>query len=284
MDLVLSFADQHLLTPFIYPKSWPENDIYRQALSLLLIANVGGALLYLGLATFSYYAIFDKRLMNHPQILKNQIYLEIMVALKSIPFMSLPTVAIFLCEVRGYSRLYDADLEAGIAGILWDIGKSAAGFLLFTDSLIYWIHRWLHHRSVYKYLHKTHHKWKVPTPFASHAFHPIDGFLQSVPYHIYPFLFPLNKIVYLVLFVAVNIWTVSIHDGNYNVPWFLQPVINGAAHHTDHHTFFDYNYGQFFTMWDRIGGSFRTPTAFENKAPIDVVLGKAIDDDIKKTE
>ena len=67
-------------------------------------------------------------------------------------------------------------------------------FIAFTDACIYWIHRFLHHRLVYKHLHKTHHTWKVPTPFASHAFHPMDGFLQSCPYHLYLFLFPLHKV------------------------------------------------------------------------------------------
>ena len=137
---------------------------------------------------------------------------------------------------------------------------------------IYWIHRWLHHPSIYRYIHKTHHIWKVPTPFASHAFHPVDGFLQSVPYHIYPFLFPLHKYVYLALFVFVNIWTVSIHDGDYRVPDPLKPYINGSAHHTDHHLFYNYNYGQYFTLWDRIGGSFRTPSVFEGKDLIDEAL------------
>src|SRR5690554_896974 len=48
----------------------------------------------------------------------------------------------------------------------------------------------------------------------SHAFHPLDGFSQSVPYHIFVFIFPLNKFVYLALFILVNVWTVSIHDNN----------------------------------------------------------------------
>lgn len=37
------------------------------------------------------------------------------------------------------------------------------------------------------------------------------------------------------------------------------PVINGSACHTLHHLYFNYNYGQFFTLWDRIGGSYRVP-------------------------
>jgi lathosterol oxidase len=151
------------------------------------------------------------------------------------------------------------------------LAASAMSFILFTDCLIYWIHRGLHHRLVYSAIHKPHHAWKVTTPFASHAFHPIDGFLQSTPYHIYVFLFPMHKVLYLALYVAVNIWTVSIHDGDFRVPALLKPIINGAAHHTDHHLLYTYNYGQYFTLWDRIGGSFRNPTAFEGNGPLDYV-------------
>jgi hypothetical protein len=33
------------------------------------------------------------------------------------------------------------------------------------------------------------------------------------------------------------------------------PIVNGAACHTMHHLYFNYNYGQFTTLWDRLGGS-----------------------------
>ena len=277
MDLILEKLDAYFLTPYVYPSDWHEDDWKRQLLTLFLLMNVGGWLLYMISASFSFLFIFDRRLMQHPLILENQIRREIKVASSSIPFMAVPTVFIFLLEVKGYSKLYWYDRPNQTwANFLFEIGCSVVLFLLFTDFLIYWIHRGLHHKSVYKYLHKTHHLWKVPTPFASHAFHPIDGFLQSCPYHIYPFLFPLHKIVYLSLFLAVNFWTVSIHDGDYRVPEVLKPIINGSAHHTDHHLLYNYNYGQFFTLWDRIGGSFRTPDAFNAQAPIDLINKQSI--------
>lgn len=34
--------------------------------------------------------------------------LEILYTVKSVPLMSIPTVALFFIEVRGYSKLYDA--------------------------------------------------------------------------------------------------------------------------------------------------------------------------------
>jgi len=154
------------------------------------------------------------------------------------------------------------------------IPLSAVSFILFTDCLIYWIHRGLHYPWAYKRLHKMHHLWKVPTPFASHAFHPVDGFVQSLPYHLYVFLFPMNKFLYLSMFFLVNIWTVSIHDGDYRVPKAFESAINGSAHHTDHHLFYNFNYGQFFTLWDRIGGTFRYPSSFQGHPPINAIIKK----------
>jgi sterol desaturase/sphingolipid hydroxylase (fatty acid hydroxylase superfamily) len=52
----------------------------------------------------------------------------------------------------------------------------------------------------------------VPTPFASHAFHPLDGYLQSVPYHLFIFLFPLHRWLYLGLFVFVNFWSILVRS------------------------------------------------------------------------
>ena len=268
MDLILDVCDRFILTPYVYTANFEPTDWRRQALSLYVITVIGGYVMYFGFATFSYFFIFDRSLMQHPKFLKNQVRLEIQFTTLIMPFMAMPTAAVFLPEVRGYSKLYDgADGMYGWLFILFSI----CTFLMFTDCLIYWIHRALHHKLLYKRLHKPHHRWLIPTPFASHAFHPIDGFLQSLPYHLYPFLFPLNKLLYLTLFVFVNMWTVSIHDGDYRVPDLLKPFINGSAHHTDHHFFYNYNYGQFFTLWDRIGSSFKNPSAFEGEGPGDTV-------------
>jgi lathosterol oxidase len=96
----------------------------------------------------------------------------------------------------------------------------------------------------------------MPTPYAAVAFHPVDGFMQSLPYHVFPFLFPLQKFAYLGLFIFVQIWTVMIHDGEYAANG---TILNGAACHTMHHLYFNYNYGQYTTLWDRLGGSYRQP-------------------------
>lgn len=272
MDYVLGVADPYFFTPYIYPESWPVDWWVRQYVSLYSIVCVGGAFLYLLPATFMYFFFFDHRLMKHEKFIPGQVKLEIMYALWSIPYMSIPTCFLFVLELQGYSKLYENidDMPYGKVYLVLNIVL----FLLFTDMCIYWIHRWLHLPIFYGPIHKPHHRWLVCTPFASHAFHPIDGFMQSLPYHLYAFIMPMHKLQYLILFTLVNFWSTSIHDEVYAVPKILQPFVNGSAHHTDHHLYFNYNYGQYFTLWDRIGGSFREPSAFED--------GKSIYDDLDR--
>ncbi|ORY63578.1 uncharacterized protein BCR38DRAFT_345256 [Pseudomassariella vexata] len=236
-----------------YMSEWSRDNIYRQAINLFLITWIFGFVLYFVFATLSYIFIFDKETMKHPKYLKNQVRKEIRQTMESMPGMSLLTLPFFLAEVRGYSKMYDTTAEG--PGMWYNYFQFPL-FLIFTDFCIYWVHRGLHHPRVYKTLHKPHHKWIMPTPYASHAFHPVDGFAQSLPYHIFPFIFPLQKLAYVFLFVFINFWTILIHDGEYVAN---SPVINGAACHTMHHLYFNYNYGQYTTLWDRLGNSYRKP-------------------------
>ncbi|KAJ3303902.1 c-5 sterol desaturase [Kappamyces sp. JEL0829] len=276
MDLVLNAADFYVLDSFYAKVSAlipaqaeavlhlaSRTSVARQCFSLWAIALLGATVLYFTLATLSYYLLFDHENMKHPKFLPNQIRREIGVSLYSFPITSAVTVPWFLFEVRGYSKLYHSIDDYGWPWFFVSIFL----FIMFTDFGVYWIHRFEHHPLLYGWLHKGHHAWKVSTPFAAFAFHPLDGYFQSLPMHIFVYLFPMNSYAYLTAFVLIQCWTVSIHDGVYLVS---HPWINSAAHHTVHHLEFNYNYGQYFTLWDRIGGSYRRPDwEFENNMLVD---------------
>jgi lathosterol oxidase len=256
VDTALNFLDD-IVYDKVYPADWPRDFWPRQYMSIFLFVLIGSYLMVYSMATFSYFFIFDHSLKKHPKFLKDQVRREILYSASQIPMIAVCTTVAFVFEVRGHSMLYESISDYGWGYFLFSIPF----FLFFTDCGIYWIHRWLHtFKFLYKHIHKPHHQWIVPTPFASHAFHWADGFSQSVPYHVFAFVFPLQKYLYIFLFIFVNIWTVSIHDSDYRVPKFLELFVNGAAHHTDHHYYFTNNFGQFFTLWDRIGGSYRKPS------------------------
>ncbi|KAL1915690.1 uncharacterized protein VTP21DRAFT_6449 [Calcarisporiella thermophila] len=289
MDLVLELCDGFFLdslysrlfasefmsslAPSLAQAMLSRDFLLRQFLSLMLLVTVSAYLIYFLFAGLSYRYFFNHELMRHPKFLKGQLQMEIAMSVRSLPYLSLFTCLTFLVEVRGYSLLYSNVDEFGLPYLIFSI----FAFLLFTDFGIYWIHRGLHHPLIYRRIHKPHHRWLVPTPFASHAFHPLDGYAQSLPYHVFVFLFPMQRIVYLGLFVFVNLWTILIHDGEY---FTNTPFINSAAHHTLHHLYFNYNYGQYFVLWDWVGQTHRAP---EKESP-DSSLAKLWTKQVKEME
>lgn len=256
-DIILDLAETYMFTPYFWGvnSSVPKDLFIRQFTTLFIFTNIGAALMYLSFSGFAYLFLFDKRVLKDRRILPNQVRREIMYTLSSIPLMSFLTVFMFMAEVRGYSKLYDNVSDFGTPYFIASIFL----FILFSDMLIYFIHRGLHDVKFLYRLHKPHHTWIITTPFASHAFHPLDGFAQGFPYHLFPFFFPFHKYLYLGMFIIVQLWTVSIHDCNFLTPAWLENYVNGAEHHTLHHTRYSYNYGQYFTFWDRLFGTHLNP-------------------------
>lgn len=139
---------------------WPRDNIYRQVISILVLTQIGATSLYLIFSALSYYFVFDRRLEYHPRFLQNQVRQEIKSSLAAVPVINILTLPFFLAEVRGKSLLY---ANASDYGWSWMLISSIL-YMAFNDIGIYWIHRLEHHPSVYKYIHKPHHKW-IGKPF-----------------------------------------------------------------------------------------------------------------------
>ena len=177
MDLVVNATDAFFFDEFyaqylpsaLSPYYNTRTSIIRQITSIWLLEMVGVLLLYFVGSSIAYYCFYDKELKKHPKFLKNQISKEIWLSVSSFPLTGIVTVPWLLFEVRGYSKLYSDVSEYG-----WPyFFGSIIGFILFTDFGVYWIHRFEHHPMLYSWLHKPHHTWKISTPFASFAFHPL---------------------------------------------------------------------------------------------------------------
>ena len=192
-----------------------------------------------------------------------------MHSVQPMPWINIPIFPPFLLEVRGYSKLYD-----GIGVSIWLV-STHCWYLYF--SLFHWhadlpdSQRLSSETCIYKCLHKPHHIWKVLTSFVSHAFHLLDDVLQSLPYHRYPFMFPLYMVVYLGSYILVNIYSFHLwwwYSCSLNLKAL---IINGSTHHTDYHMLVDYSYGQYFTLWDRPEALFKNPSSFEGNGPLSYV-------------
>lgn len=171
-------------------------------------------------------------------------------------YVLLPCVDEYLIEA-GYTQVYYTIAEIGG----W---PSYVAYMLLYFTLveigIYWMHRTLHtNKWMYKHIHQLHHKYNKPetlTPWASIAFHPLDGILQASPYVAVLPLVPCHYLTHFGLLFFTAIWATYIHDAmDWNV-WHIM----GSKYHTVHHTHYIYNYGQVFTFCDRFWGTFYEPT------------------------
>ncbi|KAJ1982017.1 c-5 sterol desaturase [Dimargaris xerosporica] len=260
MDVVVEYVDYcvadiayHWLADHTPCPYFERSHLARQYATVSLLIFLSFNILYFIEATIAYYFIFDHDLKKHPKFLPDQVRREIRASTRAFLPMSLLKALWFVAEMRGHSLLYD-----DVAAYGWYyLGVSALMFLLFTDFCVYWNHRILHHRWVYARFHKPHHQWIIPTPYAAFAFHYLDGYLQSAPYHLGVFVFPVHKLSYLAVYFLGCTWTIMFHGGEHVI---TNRYLNASAHHNVHHEYFNYNYGQYLTIWDQLFGTYRHPS------------------------
>mmetsp|Transcript_11906 Transcript_11906/g.34153 ORF Transcript_11906/g.34153 Transcript_11906/m.34153 type:complete len:377 (-) Transcript_11906:526-1656(-) len=194
----------------------------------------------------------QKRKRPSMETIKGQIKLS---QLSLTTYTLLPVVDEWMIE-SGYTKVYFTIDEVG--GWLRHFGIMAFYFLC-VEIGIYWMHRTLHtNKFLYKHIHLKHHQYNKPetlTPWASIAFHPLDGILQASPYvYLLPFI-PCHYLTHICMVFFTAIWATYIHDA---MDWNVDPIM-GSKYHTVHHTHYIYNYGQIFTLCDWFWGTLKVP-------------------------
>lgn len=133
------------------------------------------------------------------------------------------------------------------------------GLILF-DTSFYWLHRLFHwNKFCFKKFHSLHHKNNAPTVWGSYNETLEDSiFLQS--FFIYAiFIIPIS----IPALIAVNLYTLFLdvvgHCG-YNlvlrIPYSGMTIISD---HDLHHKKYNCNYAPYFTIWDRVMGTYKDP-------------------------
>lgn len=95
--------------------------------------------------------------------------------------------------------------------------------LLVEDFLFYWIHRTLHHRLVYKYIHKQHHEFKANVGIAAEYFHPVEDLFNIVPMVTGPLLLKMHFCTFMIWVVIRISEIVDAHSG-YALPFSIWEI------------------------------------------------------------
>ncbi|CEJ68223.1 Fatty acid hydroxylase superfamily protein [Chryseobacterium oranimense G311] len=219
-----------------------------------------GLLYYFFLAGLYYwicYIMFRKILYNakiqQKEIKKRDIIREIFHSVISSLVMTFLILLVTGTSLNQYTKLYRNIDEYSI---YWLIASIFLG-LFIHDTYFYWMHRLLHHKKIFKYVHLIHHKSTNPSPFAAYSFHIAEAVGEGLIVPILLFIIPLHPIsiyIFIISSLAINIYG---HLGYEIAPkWlrasFLFNIINTSVYHNMHHNKFKGNYGLYFRFWDKI--------------------------------
>jgi Delta7-sterol 5-desaturase len=191
---------------------------------------------------------------------------EIRASLNAVMIFSLVAVVVYFGQEAKMLTLYK---DVNLIDIPYLVATIAA-MIVGHDAYFYWSHRLIHHRRLFNLCHRTHHKSVTPTAFAAWAFDPLEAALNGLFVPLWLLAVPMHQVgLYIFLGIAVMRTAIG-HSGVELLPprlaeerWLSWIVTN--THHDAHHTNMNYNFGLYFTWWDRLMGTERP--ALRARAP-----------------
>ena len=142
------------------------------------------------------------------------------------------------------------------------------------DTWHYFFHRLLHHRRVYKYIHKVHHHFQVPFGLVAEYAHPLETLILGGGFF-FGILFFANHVFFLWAWMFFRLLeTIDVHSG-YDFPFnplHLIPGYAGARWHDFHHMNFNGNYSSTFVWWDKLFGTDHQYKEYLSKKELGMVI------------
>lgn len=189
---------------------------------------------------------------------------EFVVSLRTVLIFAANGTAISWGAVTGFLPVYD-QVAAGPfgdgpgQGWPW-LALSTLMVILAHDTWFYWLHRLLHHRAVFRHAHGLHHRSHNPTPFTSYAFDGIEAAGHAIFLPLFVAVVPMHPLALLIFAVHMMLRNAIGHCGYELFPAGAdgRPLIGWmttVTHHDLHHAHGQYNFGLYFTWWDRWMGT-----------------------------
>ncbi|HEX8277244.1 MAG TPA: sterol desaturase family protein [Segetibacter sp.] len=183
---------------------------------------------------------------------KHQFFREVKWSLITSLIFAIAGSLTALLWQKGYTKIY-AEVNKYP---LWYMPLSLVVSMLIHETYYYWLHRWMHKPKVFNLLHKVHHDSNTTSAWTAFSFHPLEGLLQAVilpatimvvPMHLYVLLMQLTIMTFS---SVINHLEIETYPANFH-RHFVGKWLIGATHHSLHHKQFKYNFGLYFTFWDK---------------------------------
>jgi len=178
---------------------------------------------------------------------------EVTYSLLTVLIFSIIGYGLFLGIRSGALRVYS---DIAHYGWLW-WATSVVLLVVLHDAYFYWTHRLLHHPSIFRWAHRTHHRSHTPTPWAAYAFAPPEAVVQAAYLPLILTILPAHGSALFLFLVHMILRNAIGHCGFELMPrrlarWTRWQPITTVTHHDLHHSTTHWNYGLYFTWWDRL--------------------------------
>ncbi|EFA78700.1 hypothetical protein PPL_08161 [Heterostelium album PN500] len=182
---------------------------------------------------------------------------EILMMLKGMVTATFcPALALQLAQ-RGVTKAYCGVGDYGYGYLI----ISFFGVWIASDFYEFFYHRLGHKFDFFWNIHRYHHQFYNPSPFAVIADEYVDQLVRSAPLLIFPMIFPINMdLMFLQFAIFFYGYGSYLHWGyELNYPDAHHPIVNSAFQHYLHHAISiknkPYHTGFFFKIWDQLFGS-----------------------------
>jgi sterol desaturase/sphingolipid hydroxylase (fatty acid hydroxylase superfamily) len=144
----------------------------------------------------------------------------------------------------------------------WVIGLEFALSFFAFDTYFYWLHRWMHQKTIYKWVHKIHHYSTAPNLLTTLSVSPVESIINGGFTPLFLSLMVVHEDTMKFLIPCNIIMGLYVHSGHeflprwWNKSWATKWFIT-ATFHDQHHKYFNFNYGGYTTIWDFICGTVR---------------------------
>jgi len=206
-----------------------------------------------GIAYFVFY-IWKRKQYFHLKLNPKQPAFQ---QIKSELFYSATTLLIYSFSVwlliywyqNGYTQIYTKIETFGYAYFFLSILM----MIVLHDAYFYWSHKLMHRIPFLFRFHKIHHYSHNPNPWSAFSFHPVEALISLGIMPIILFLIPVHPYALIAFYTVITLYNVYIHVGyKVNFMFLGFPIQNTAEDHDLHHRVSKYNYGLYFSFWDRM--------------------------------
>ena len=178
---------------------------------------------------------------------------EFLASLRTSAIFTLGGVISVMGSAAGWMKSYDDPSKYGWA-YFW---ASLAALIVLHDAWFYFAHRLIHDPRLFRRFHRLHHISHNPSPFTAYSFDVGEAAINAAFVPLALLVLPLSQLAIFLFLAHMIVRNVAGHSGYELFPAWRngRPVfdwLTSVTHHDLHHAQAGWNYGLYFTFWDRV--------------------------------